>query len=461
MKKLISLLLIAVVLFSCKKETITNAPETSNTASNEDPTIPSSERIIPAGDPNLNPNWNWEGSDWTVHFTNINGSVGTAPTINPFYNDVIFGNADPTKMDMRAVDGWILVARDFGTPTSAPRQPWIMLYNKFRGLLRACVLRTSDLLTSDQNLSLLFDNSVVAPQLFRFTGETEQLANTKTGSLQWMVGEFNLQGYDAAVNQQARLRLVITEVANQTFTLNGGLTLDGVAQPQPSKKSVVGTVYKASTYASKLWDKFADLGDNSFKAILGAVTKNPFAITSAAAGLIQSLTGSGKSPAYNVSLKGTVSLSGNMSLSTQRGTVEVYLRTDANNSGQPKALNNITWGVMNYTTQVPVTITTIFFPGIREIEAITRTVQPGFFNSVLVTNPSISGSITSIEAGWIYPERNDVQFTSLANFQSDLSLDNAPLTGPTAMQGIAIRLTFANGDVVYNRLPVRHIYERR
>jgi hypothetical protein len=459
MKKLIFLLM-AVAFFSCKKEPITNPAQTPERVEEAPPTIPNSSRIIPAGDPNLNPNWNWEGSDWTVYFTNISGTVGMASTINPFYNDVIFGNADPTKIDMRAADGWMLVARDFGTPTLAPRQPWIMLYNRFRGLLRVCVLRTADLLTSDQNLSLLFDNSVVAPQLFRFTGETEQLANTKTGSLQWMVGEFNLQGYDAAINQQARLRVIITEVANQTFTLNGGLTLEGVAQPQPSKKSVVGTVYKASTYASKLWEKFADLGDNTFKAVLGAVTKNPFAITSAAAGLIQSLTGAGKSPSYNVSLRGNVSLSGNMSLSTQRGTIEVYLRTDANNSGQPKALNTIPWGVMNYTASVPVTITTIFRPGIREIERITRTVEPGFFNNILVLNPSIASSITNIEAGWIYPERNSVQFLSLASFQSDTNLDDAPLNGTTAMQGIAIRLTFANGDVVYNRLPVSNRFER-
>lgn len=459
MKKLIFLLM-AVAFFSCKKEPITNLAQTPERVEEAPPEMPSSSRILPAGDPNLNANWNWEGSEWFVYFTNINGTVGSVSTVNPFYNNQIFGNADPTKMDMRAADGWILVARDFGTPTAAPRQPWIMLYNRFRGLLRACVLRTADLLTSDQNLTLLFDNTVVAPQLFRFTGETEQLANTKTGSLQWMVGEFNLQGYDPAINQQARLRLLISEVANQTFTLNGGLTLDGVAQPQPSKKSVVGTVYKASTYASKLWDKFADLGDNTFKAALSVVTKNPFAITSAAAGLIQSLTGAGKSPSYNVSLKGTVSLSGNMSLPTQRGTVEVYLRTDANNSGQPKALNTISWGVMNYTAPVTVTVTTIFFPGIREIQAITRTVQPGFFNNVLIINPNIASSVTNIEAGWIYPERNDVQFSSLASFQSDLTLDDAPLNGTTAVQGIAVRLTFANGDVVYNRLPVSNVFRR-
>jgi hypothetical protein len=453
MKKLIFLLM-AVAFFSCKKESITTPPQTPNDIEEAPPINPSSTRVLLPGDPNLNASWNWEGSEWPVFFTSISGTIGTASTVNPFYNDQIFGNADPTKMDMRAADGWMLVARDFGTATAAPRQPWIMLYNRFRGILRACVLRTSDLLTSDQNLSLLFDNTVVAPQLFRFTGETEQLAKTKTGSLQWMVGEFNLQGYDAVINQQARLRLIITEVASHSFTLNGGITLDGTAQAQPSKKSVVGTVYKAANHVSKIWDKIAEVGKDVVKIKLAGVAKNPFAVTSAIAGLIETFSSSGKSPAYNIQLKGDVSLEGNMSLSTQRGTIEVYLRTDANNSNLPKALNTIPWGVMNYSASPTVTITTYFVPGIREIDRITRTVQPGFFNNILVINPSIASSVATIEAGWIYPDRDDVQFLPLTTFQSDLSLEDVPVGGTTAMRGIAVRLTFANGDVVYNRFPV-------
>ncbi|MEM6828986.1 MAG: hypothetical protein AAF551_00625, partial [Bacteroidota bacterium] len=314
MKKIIYLFLFLLVCFACQEH---ESPSPSISVRDAE-----GSRVLPVGDPNLNANWNWENSQWVVYFTNVLGTIGTANTINPFFNDPIFGNADPNQIDMRASDGWMLVARDFGTPTSAPRHPWIMLYNRYRGLMRVCVLRTADLLTSDQNLSLTFDNSVTAPSSFIFTGETEQLANTKTGSLQWMVGEVNLQGYDPSINQQARLRVNIREVAKQNITLNGGITLSGVAQPKPKPLGLSG-LFKIGSYTSKIFEKLPDFGNDKFKDIVKGLTKSQ--LLGAAGGLIKSFSSSGGSPTYNISLEGDISLNGAMTLSTQRGTIEVYL----------------------------------------------------------------------------------------------------------------------------------------
>ncbi len=460
MKK-VFIFLISILLFACDKEDIDQSVDNN---------LNSKSRIIPSGDPNLNSNWNWESSQWNVNFRSISGSIGNANTVNPFYNDPIFGNADPSKIDMRASDGWMLVARDFGTTNDAPRHPWIMLYNRFRGLLRVCVLRTSDLLTSDQNLSLSFDNSVVSPGLFKFVEETEQLANTKTGSLQWMVGEFNLQGFDSNINRQARFRINISEVASQTITLDGNLSIVGIAQPQPSKKSLIGSTYEVSSYASKLWNKLPDFGKDPFKSVVKAVGKNPFDVTNAAAGLIKSLTGSGKTPAYNIRLDGTISLDGNMSLSSRRGTIEVYLRNDANSSGQPKALKNIPWGIMNYSKKVKLKISPYGVdvgPGpIDVFQTFAIFSDPNFFDNILTINPSIQNDISIIEAGWVIHTKADVQFNSLELFKQNGYLQNNISTRyfpgfprqyfiiPGVPKDIAIRITFKNGDVIFNRIPI-------
>ncbi len=459
MKKFRFLFLSVLFVFSACEEEDISSPSA--------PVLDAKSRILPAGDPNLDPNWNWESSQWVAYFTNIGGSIGTASTVNPFFNDPIFGNADPSQIDMRASDGWMLVARDFGTPTSAPRHPWIMLYNKYRGLLRVCVLRTSDLLTSDQNLSLEFDSSVVAPTSFIFTGETEQLANTKTGSLQWMVGEFNLQGYDPTINRQARLRVNIREVANQDITLNGGITLIGVAQPKP-KPFGVSNLFEIGSYTSKLFDKLPDFGDNTFKDVVKDLTKPE--LLGAAGGLIKSFTSSGKSPTYNISLVGEIALQGTMSLSTQRGTVDVYLRTDANNSGQYKALNNIPWGVMRYKSEVGIKVQANYVQQIP-MWFINYTTPTGFFDNILGINPTLSSQVSSIEAGWVKFEQDNVQLQSLNTFKAQVLREQVQLPlrpwesgnigeiidGILKQFEVAVRITYSNGDVVYNRIPVKRI----
>lgn len=466
MKKLLTMLSL-IFLFGCAEEEFESLEPID-----ESEFIPpvevkkkgsTSVRIMPAGDPNLNPNWNWEGSEWTVWFRNLSGTISDAiGTVNPFYDISavsIFGNADPAKIDIRASDGWILVARDFGTPTAAPRSPWIMLYNKYRGLLRVCVYKTSELPDSHQTLTLSFDSSVPAPGLFIFT-EDQQIAYSEAPNQQWMVGEFNLQGYDPSIPQQARLQVNIQGVAETLSYQEGGITLTGVAQPKP-KPLGISNLFDIASYSSKLYDKLPDFGNDTFKNIVKGLTKSE--LLGAAGGLFKSFTSSGKSPMYNISLEGSISLRGTMTQTLPLRSFGVYLRTDANNSGQYKALNDISWGVMSYKRPIEVTTTVggyYYDPntGIPFRRNSSICIAPLELGNVMEYNPSLSSSRSKIEAGFVIHGRDEIQFSPLINFLFG-SANCASIQGsayPPLVLAMAVRITYQNGDVVYNRIPINN-----
>jgi hypothetical protein len=97
--------------------------------------LPAGVRPMLAGDPNLDPAW-----DWTTHTTHLlyMSQAGERPSAitaklpfdtpdNPLYSET---------PDMAREDGWMLVHRDFGTSEAAPPLPYFTLYNRYRGTFR-------------------------------------------------------------------------------------------------------------------------------------------------------------------------------------------------------------------------------------------------------------------------------------------------------------------------------------
>ncbi|GAB5527622.1 MAG: hypothetical protein Roseis2KO_54940 [Roseivirga sp.] len=460
MKKSILLLGVFLALFSCQEQ------------DSVDPIIPvqdgTASRAIPNGDPNLNANFNWDTSSWTVYFTNGNGNVSSAiSTNNPFHTDDIYGSSVSADQDYKASQGWMLVARDFGTPTSAPTIPWILLYNKYRGLLRLCAFRTSLLGTSYQSTEVFLDNSTTIPDLFEFADDPIQIATTESGNQEWMVSEFNLQGYESSIHQQARLKIKFREITNFSLALNGNVSLSGKAQPKPKKRSVSGTVYDVSTHSSKIWSSIGQFGKDNFKNKVTFIAKNALGITGGVGGLVKSLTSSGTAPTYNISLEGNVSLDGNMTQTTPVGSVEVFLRHDANRGTQAIALQSIPWGVMNYNSAVTLTNEEIMTGGGGGEEEDDGNIvervstSSGFFNNILVTNPSITSSISTIEAGWVIAGQDNIVFRTQSAFQSIGYFKESAIGTQESFkipEAVAIRITYSNGDIVYNRIPIQYNY---
>ena len=131
-------------------------------------------RYIPPGDPNLNAAWDWtvSGTGHTLYYSN-NGS--TPIQLNnvqlPFFTS---GHPLATdQKDMYPADGWMLVYRDFGTPTSAPAMPFFALYNKYKGTLRFMYYNANNLAYSAYRAELSFRNPTATAGLMTFT-DTEK-----------------------------------------------------------------------------------------------------------------------------------------------------------------------------------------------------------------------------------------------------------------------------------------------
>jgi hypothetical protein len=93
-------------------------------------------------DPNNDPNWNWLSgtSYWIYSSVRPEGQGCQTPFVYPENESVL---------DNKPEDGWVLLLRDFGTPTRSTPTPFFILYNKYQGLLRIFVLPViSDYYTS-------------------------------------------------------------------------------------------------------------------------------------------------------------------------------------------------------------------------------------------------------------------------------------------------------------------------
>lgn len=101
-------------------------------------------------DPNTDPNWDWRNGDnpntlypASVYRMYVEQSLGV---IVPVFRNAPWGQSNVWDgiLDNRKEDGWVLVQRDFGTPTRPvftviPGQSgtaYFALYNRYRGLLR-------------------------------------------------------------------------------------------------------------------------------------------------------------------------------------------------------------------------------------------------------------------------------------------------------------------------------------
>lgn len=107
-------------------------------------------------DPNADPNWDWRiGDDLTVQYPATKYTMyyqGSQGTYASYFNAPwsLWTVWDGLN-DNRKEDGWVLLARDFGTPTRAIlgngiiARPYFILYNKFRSLLRVFILARADM----------------------------------------------------------------------------------------------------------------------------------------------------------------------------------------------------------------------------------------------------------------------------------------------------------------------------
>lgn len=181
---------------------------------------------------------------------------------------------------MYPANGWMLVSRDFGTPNEANAYPFVLLYNKYRGILRVCVLRTYDVLSSYQQITLSYAPNVSYPNLFKYSSTRspytienlgyindnpqsesfKQTAITTAGVQQWMIADFDVSGFSSSFDPNTSFNISVSEIAQSDVILNGNLQLDGTAQPQAAgSTSALGLLKGAESYYTQTSEGIAKI----------------------------------------------------------------------------------------------------------------------------------------------------------------------------------------------------------
>jgi hypothetical protein len=97
-------------------------------------------------DPNLNKDWDWELGDvlsggvprYIIFLQDRPNATNEYEAVLPWYQQSSWNGLEDRKKD----DGWILLARDFGTPERRLKgtNPYFVIYNKYRSIIRIFIL---------------------------------------------------------------------------------------------------------------------------------------------------------------------------------------------------------------------------------------------------------------------------------------------------------------------------------
>ncbi|GGE55335.1 hypothetical protein EV200_102674 [Pedobacter psychrotolerans] len=487
MKKINTLLLLLVVIISaCKKD----QHEVKETAlfSRSNSKLKSS-RPLHAGDPNLDASWDWTQHSWTAYFNNADGSVGSVTTLNPFIDGAqkVYGNVDVSKADMYPANGWMLVSRDFGTPTEANAYPFLLLYNKYRGVLRVCVLRTYDVLSSYQQITLSYATNSSYPDLVEYSptippynisypyvntknSDYKQTAVTFAGVQEWMIADFDVKKYSQTIDNNTSFNISVSEVAQSDVVVNGNIQLDGTAQPQAGGPDVVGRINNLSNFVTST--------NEGLSKVLAIPKANIDDIVSGGSGLLlktilkiaSGFSGGSAGVPYNIKLKGTINQTGFIKLNSPKTSFSVYLKPQANSIAY-RAVQDITWGVFGIGNISSISddeqmlytwVTDEYgYPG-EVYDGQTRSISlaPNYItNSNFVINPALANEVASIEMIDIMENAgkngcpctiSNSEFLPLAQFQSAAKQIT---TWNSSVILLGIKITFTNGIIVYQTIP--------
>jgi hypothetical protein len=478
----IAALLLMLMMVSCKKDVIKqDVPFEENVASSPKKTKLGSRPLLP-NDPNLDVNWDWTSQNWEVFFRNANGGVGRVSTLNPFFDggQKVYGNTNQQEADIFPRNGWMLVCRDFGTPTDANAYPFFALYNKFRGILRVGILRTVDVQSSYQQISLNFSNatSTTLPKLFKFAGNQvdfnngnanttfQQSAITFAGVQEWMIADFNVQGYSADISDFAAINISVSEVTQSDIQLAGKINLDGTAQPQAAGSSTLGVLKNVNSFYSTT--------KSTVEAALKAPvtwSSGPTAFLTSVLKLVNGFSGGGGGSTYNIKLDGTLTQNGTIKTTSPKTSFSIYLKPVDNTSAY-RALQVIPWGVFNIEG---IPLYDLRYYEVPDFDAgWGPDGQPNLILGYKVggrlpqgcisngasfqINPALANDISTIEANLI--NGNDSpdpttftadEFKPLTVFESSEKLVGA---GMWHYLAVGLKITFKDGSVVYNAIPV-------
>ncbi len=409
---------------------------------------PSLFRTMAASDPNRDPNWDfWTNRPYTPYYYK-DGAVRQAQVTQlPYYT---YGHAtypnNGTTPDVFPEDGWMLVIRDFGTPTQAPAFPYFALYNKYRGILRFFFLNTYNLANSQYATSVqLFNPSQeqYRSALLTFPAESKCFLKDYDPSQQiytlsnmtlngWSHYDFILSGYDPTLINKPFVSLDVKtfglNVSNLKMTGNIYGTVEQMMNNAPASfgRSDLETLeaalgkgykyYKSTDDAMKALKKSTDDQANKdswwYNVALQLVTSYFSGGTASytswiagAAGFVTEFLGGGDKAApmqpLNFNVKLDLEATGTLTSTTWIDSPGFYLNHMANpQPGQVSPVQPIPWGVFNVEDIPEVMVQEVYHARFGPInpEDGTRYVYP-VLGAYKATTTKLPGVVINPETG--------------------------------------------------------------
>lgn len=471
---------------------------------------PSLFRTMSATDPNRDPNWDfWTIREYTVYYYK-DGSIHSNSQVSlPYFTQSHTTSASDWNPDVRPEDGWMLVIRDFGTPTQAPAFPYFALYNKYRGILRFFFLNTYNLANSQYATSVqLFNPSQEAYRsaLLTFPAETKCFLKDYDSSQQiytlsnmtlngWSHYDFTLTGYDPSLPSKPYVSLDIKTLGLNVSNLkmNGNIygTLEQMMNNAPATfgRSDLETLeaalgkgykyYKTTDDAMKALKKSTDDQANKdawwYQAALQLVTSyfsggttSYMSWIAGAAGFISEFIGGGSKAApmqpLNFNAKLDLEATGSLTSTTWIDSSGFYLNHMANpQPGQVSPVQAIPWGVFNVEEAPEVTVQAVYKPRFGPInpEDGTRYVYPvlgGYVATVtkvpgVVINPGTGMGIQSVKYAFKFESRGPSHYVDASQ---PLSLQS-----PAVPSGLTYELKtlLPNPSTLRHADPVQVLYK--
>jgi hypothetical protein len=482
-KSSILLAFLVLAIISCKKDLIRDNAIKENVTKEK---VPNSKKVgsrpLLPNDPNLDKNWDWTEQSWTVYFNNANGTVGKIPTLNPFFDggQKIYGNTNRQQADIFPKSGWMLVSRDFGTPTEGNAYPFFVLYNKYRGVLRVGVLRTVDVQSSYQQISLSFSNSTSTPlpKLFKFAGKNadyvngnanitfQQSAITFAGVQQWMIADFNVQGYSSVISDFAAINISVSEITQSDIQLTGNLKLDGTAQPQTAGTSTIGLIKNVSNFYFSTESSIKPILDETVVTGAGAAI-----FLKSVLNLVSGFSAGNVGSAYNIKLNGSINQNGTIKTTSPKTSFSIYLKAVSNTNAY-RSLQVIPWGVFDIN-KIPVS--DVYYGEVPDYNAgygddgrpnrilghsFNGTLPQGCISNgaSLLINPALINDISTIEVNTIYSrDSHDPKTFVVTEFKPYKVFESTPQfvgTGIYRYLALGLKITFKDGSIVFNTIPI-------
>lgn len=443
-------------------------------------------RYQPAGDPNLDPNWDWTVAQPVTMYYSPNGSTVTKISNRyvPFWTN---GNPLAAEKDMYREDGWKLVWKDFGTPTNAPANPFFILYNKYRGILRVMIYNANNDdytyykgelgFSSNSPKTPLFTHMAEPNKSFAYdfdAGQKEVFLGTGAKYNDWIYLDFVAFGYKNNMSKDMILELKVHGVNQSDITLDGSITLqEQLANEATSGGSKLNSAslidafkkghsfYKSADKLKNGLTKTANDPDNAgkwwinaVKSVAGSSLTSAIPVVGAAVGFISAFIG-GKdkaAPREPMKFDGQLKISGSMI--SQAPLMSAFLKTSPGNHSPDyySSVQSIDWGVWSMTFKPRVLITRYdmcredWYDGSltcyqsHAIISMAQPVIPYHFNS------DIGMSIIKEEAAYVYTNSKGTNYMPFSTFYR-YTYKSGYYHKPA---GISVKITFRINNPVRN-----------